>query len=199
MSFVEDNKVWILPLLGVGAAAVIWLNVRTFNAPPATPQEPLPAPTSDGPAPPPAEAQPAPVQDETLWEDLRPVAFVPAELETRGPLEQRALAHLSPEAFLPPPSAQVLRPGGGEPAPVQRRTPSTQEAKPAPAPPPDFLIEGPAGSQAWFEGQGYRPGQTLRARPFTVHGIRFTPTPQVTLQGPAGTTTRSTRPAQELP
>lgn len=199
MSFVEDNKAWILPLLGLGAAAVIWLNVRTFNAPPAAPQEPLPPSATAPPAPPPAEVQSAPVQDESLWEDLRPTAFVPADLETRGSLEQQALSRLPPEAFLPPPGAQILRPAGGEPAPVQRRLPSAQGTTPAPAPPPDFLIEGPAGSRAWFDGQGYRPGQALRARPFTVHGIRFSPTPQVTLQGPAGTTTRSTRPAQEFP
>lgn len=193
MSFVEDNKTWILPLLGLGAAAVVWFNVRTFT--PATPANPAPAPVAEAPQPPPAPvAAPAPSPGEALWDDLRPVAAVPKELEGRAALEQQALASLRPAAFASPAAPSVQRPGGTEPAPLQRKAALPKAAAPSPAPQPDFLIEGPGGTQAWFDGQGYRTGQPLKGRAFTVQGIHVRP-PQVTLQGPSGSASRSTRPA----
>ena len=204
MSFVEDNKTWVLPLLGLGTAAVIWLNVRTFNQDPLPAQEP-PAPL-DTATPSPQATAPvpsAPAQDEALWDDLRPVAFVPAELELRAPLEQRALLPLPPQAFLAASIPAVPRPRGQEPAQEARLAPVSGGGTPLPPPPADFLIEGPGGTQAWFEGHGYHTGQTLRGQPFTVQGIRILPTPRVTLQGTSSAPrpTRTTRPTpvQEVP
>ncbi len=212
MSYIENNKAWILPLLGVGTAGVIWMNVRTFNPPPSTAQETLPP--AGAPAASPAAAAPPtvtpplpPVPDgnQSLWDDLRPVAFVPAALEASATFEQNALSSLPSGAFSAPGLASVVRPVGPEPRQNAPRASlpgtGTPAAALAVAPPPDFLIDGPGGAQAWFEGQGYHTGQALKGHPFQVQGIRILPWPQVTLQGPAGSTTHSTRPApvQEHP
>jgi hypothetical protein len=201
MSFVEANKTWILPLLGLGAATVIWLNVRTFNQPSPTAQE-LPHPAATAPAPQATpEAPPTPVLDEALWDDLRAVAFVPADLETRTPFEQKALSGLSPQAYLAPRPLAVIRRSGAEPARDFRPTVPQDHAKSQPGPPPDFLIDGPNGPQAWFDGHGYRTGQPLKGRPFAVKAISLTPTLRVTLEGSKGPASRSTRPipVQEVP
>lgn len=202
MSFIESNKTWILPLLGLGAAGVIWMNVRTFSPPPPAVQEPPPPVET---APPPlavAAVQPAPGINDTLWDDLRPVAFVPAGLEARTTFEQKALFSLPPAAFSALGAPSVVRPSGPEPSRSPRKAILPGESTPAvSAPPPDFLIDGPGGAQAWFEGQGYRTGQPLKGHPFSVQGIRILPAPRVTLQGPSGPTTHSTRPTpvQEIP
>ncbi|MDP1833257.1 MAG: hypothetical protein Q8K67_14460 [Geothrix sp.] len=202
MSFVEDHKTWILPLLGLGAAAVVWINVRTFS--PAAPgQEPQPV-LESAPIPQAApEAPPSPGIGEALWDDLRPVAFVPPELEARGALEQQALSSLPPEAFASPMAPPVLRPGGPEPGWRPRNAPGSGAGAPVAVPQADFLIEGPAGTQAWYDGHGYRAGQPLKGRPYTIQGIRIRPRPGVTLQGPPGSALRRPRdtpaPAPEIP
>lgn len=202
MSFIENNKTWLLPVLGLGAAAVIWMNVRAFSPSPPIVQEPL-HPVETAPAPlAVAAVQPTPGSNESLWDDLRPVAFVPADLEARATFEQKALASLPPAALSTPGAPSVIRPSGPEPSRAPRKVSLPGDGAPVAAPPPpDFLIDGPGGAQAWFEGQGYRTGQPLKGRPFSVQGIRILPTPRVTLQGPSGPTTRSTRPTpvQEIP
>lgn len=194
MSFVEDNRTWILPLLGLGAAAVVWFNVRTFNQAPTPVQEAQPAVALAPVAPAAPEAPTAPSSNEALWDDLRPVAFVPVDLEARSVLEQRALSSLRPEAFADPAGPIVIHPSA-EPARDPRRVPGLQDRTAAPSPQPDFLIEGPGGTSAWFDGQGYRTGQPLKGRPFRVQGIRIQPTPKVTLEGTSGAEVRQSRPA----
>jgi hypothetical protein len=201
MSFIENNKTWILPLLGLGAAAVVWMNVRAFNPPPPTQEPPHPIEAAPAPVVVPT-AQPIPGLNDSLWDDLRPVAFVPAGLGVQASFEQKALISLPPEAFSSPDSARVDRPSGPEPAWIAPKAPGPSQATPAPAPPPpDFLIDGPSGPRAWFRGHGYRTGQPLKDSPFSVMGIRIMPTPRVTLQGPSGLTNRTTRPTpvQEIP
>ena len=204
MSFVEDNKTWILPLLGLGAAAVVWFNVRSFSQPVTPPgsdsQAALTTPAT--PPPPAPEALPAQGAGEALWDDLRPLAFVPADLETRAAFEQQALANLGPEAFVHPAAAQVLPLRWTEPLRNQRKALTRLPGATAQRmPQPDFLIEGPGGTKAWFDGHGYRSGQVLKGRPFTVESIRIQPTPKVTFQGSPGSAPRSPRPApvQEVP
>jgi hypothetical protein len=201
MSFIEDHKTWILPLLGLGAVAVIWLNVRAFSPQSPTVQEPLP-PIEAAQAPlAHADIQPIPGSGESIWDDLRPVAFVPSDLEAHAAFEKKALSSLPPEAFSAPDAPTVLRPSAPEPSRNAQKARVPDEVARVPAPPPDFLIDGPGGPQAWFEGHGYRTGQPMKGHPFTVQSIRILPTPRVTLQGPSGPATRSTRPTpvQEVP
>jgi hypothetical protein len=201
MSFVEKNKTWILPVLGLGAGAVVWFNIRTFN-PPAPSGQTAPSTMAAAPAPPPApEAPPAAGAGAALWDDLSPVTFVPAELGVRATLEQQALTRLGPGAFADPAAPLVTRPGAAESPRNPQQSSHFKGGAPAFAPPPDFLIEGPGGTQAWFDGHGYRTGQPLRGHPFTVQGIQIQPSPGVTLHGATGSTSRSTRhaPAQEAP
>ena len=187
MSFIEKNKTWILPLLGLGAAGVIWMNVRAFNPAPSTAPEPLP-PVEAAPSPlAVADAPPASGINESLWDELRPVAFVPTSLEVRATFEQKALHSLPPEAFSTPEAPSVARPSGSEPSRSSRTMPGSTGSgapgtAPQPAPSPDFLIDGPGGAKAWFDGQGYRIGQPLKGRPYSVKGIRMLPTPKATLQ-----------------
>lgn len=200
MSFIENNKTWILPLLGLGAAAVIWMNVRAFS--PASPAVQEPSPPIETTPTRPADIPPPSGINDTLWDDLRPVAFVPTGLESRATFDQKALSSLPLAAFSAPVAHPVARPNKLEPARSPRKVTLPGESAPvASAPPPDFLIDGPGGAQAWFEGQGYRTGQPLKGHPFSVQGIRILPTPRVMLQGPSGATTRSTRPnpVQEIP
>ncbi len=203
MSFVEDNKTWILPLLGLGAAAVVWFNVRSFSQPATLPgpenQAAQSAPVA--PALPASEAPTAQGVGEALWDDLRPLAFVPPDLEARAAFEQQALANLGPEAFVHPAAAQVIPLRWTEPARPQWKATGLPGAAAQPMPQPDFLIEGPGGAKAWFDGHGYRSGQVLKGRPFTVESIRIQPTPKVTFQGSPGSVPRSPRPApvQEVP
>ena len=202
MSFVENNKTWILPVLGLGAAAVIWLNVRAFSSAPPTLQPPLPAVETNPAYLAPTDINASLGNNESLWDDLRPVAFVPAGLEARTTFEQKALSSLPPGAFSAPGAPSVARPSGPEPSRSMRKVSLPGESTPVSAPPtPDFLIDGPGGTQAWFEGQGYRTGQPLKGSPFSVQGIRILPTPRVTFLGPSGPSTRSTRPTpvQEVP
>jgi len=195
MSFVEKNKLWILPALGLGAAAVVWLNIRTFSSSAPSGQAAPPPLTAPPPASPAPEPPPAAGTGEALWDDLRPVAFVPAELGAQAILDQQALARLGPGAFEGPASALVVRPGALDSLRTPGQPPHPKDGAPVPVPPPDFLIDGPGGTEAWFDGHGYRTGQPLRGRPFTVQGIQVLPKPGVTLQGSAGSTSRSTRPA----
>jgi len=205
MSFIENNKTWILPLLGLGAAGVIWMNVRAFNPPPPAAQEPLPSVES---TPSPLAVADAPSTsgiNESLWDDLRPVAFVPTSLEAHATFEQKALHSLPPEAFSTPGAPSVARPSGSEPSRSSRTMPGspgpgTPGTAPQVAPSPDFLIDGPGGPQAWFDGRGYRIGQPLKGRPFSVRGIRLLPTPKATLQTTQGAMPEpKTKPAPEVP
>ena len=207
MSFVERNKTWILPALAVGAMAVVWMNMRTFSetAPPA----PVPPPRegSASAATPPITAPAAPpptpgASDSNLWDDLLPLAVIPVDLSSQEPFERRALTALTVGDL----ADTVPREAVGRPFSEPGRPqvlPSQAGAIPAvPAPQPDFLITGPAGSRAWFEGRSYGKGQTLHGQPYLVQSIQLDPAPLVRLKGSSGLAIRSTRsdqPSKELP
>ncbi len=205
MSFVERNKTWILPALLVGAAGVVWMNVRTFSDAPAPvtvpPPRDLPATAEAAPAPAPPVTQGA--LEGNLWDDLLALAVVPADLGDRGPFEQRALTTLTPAQLAGDDASAPLARPGLEPGRPLRSAEPVSGAQAVSAPQPDFLIEGPAGSRVWFEGRGYGQGQALRDQPFRVQSIEFDPAPLVRLKGSRGLATRSTRPvvptSKELP
>ena len=203
MSFVERNKTWILPALALGTAAVVWMNVRTFSDTPApvavsSPQE---RPATEA-IPPPAPPVTQGAVEGNLWDDLLALAVVPADLGDRGPFEQRALTTLTPTQLAGDDTVATLARPDLEPGRPTRSSEPVAGTQAVPAPQPDFLIEGPAGSRAWFEGRGYGRGQALRDQPFRVQSIEFDPAPLVRLQGSQGLATRSTRPvptSKELP
>ena len=203
MSFVERNKAWILPLLLVAGAGVVYLNVKTLSGPAQAPSgpgsaAPAPAPLpAAAPAPPDAQGSPAP--DASLWEDLKPLAVVPSGLDPSGALQSRATAVLGDDILhprLPPPPSFPVPPDPTGPRPLVRA--SGSGAAPAAAPDPEFLIETPEGRRAWFSGEGYREHQKLDGSPFLIKRIRRD---RVVLEGPGGPQTRSTHPSisQEAP
>lgn len=196
MSFVEKHKAWLLPLLGVGIAAVVLMNVKLLSAKPApaTPDAPQPAPAAPEPAPAAAPAAPAPEeQGADLWADLRPLAVVPPELAQEGALRDRARQSLADSQF------RVVAPEVSHPAlkeEVVAKAPKTAEPEAPPQPPPelDFLLRTPGGgARAWIAGRSYAQGQTLAGTPYRVKRIG---TSRVLLDGPGGATERSTNPLE---
>lgn len=202
MSFVEKNKAWLLPLLAVGAGAVVYMNIRMMSTSPASPipspvgAEAPPSASSEVPASPelPAAVPSSPARTEPdagpdLWADLRSMATPPPYLADENTF--RDLARRSALAAIqdqPEPAHLVLPSGVREPqAPV--KTAGTPEARgnsaPSPVPDLDFLIHGASGSRAWLDGKGYRPGQTLEGNPLSVGPIRST---TVELKSPSGKT-----------
>jgi hypothetical protein len=195
VSFIEKNKAWILPLLGVAAAGVVYLNIRTLSAPPAPPA-PAPTPEAGAPAPPSA---PAPAPEGTssgdLWEDLRKFAVPPASLADENSFRDQARRSI-PGALRAPSEPLALSAPVGVREPLAAPEPGPK-AGPGPGtpsnPPPglDFLIQGPNGSRAWLEGRPYRSGESVPGQPLKVGTIGFA---SVELKGPKGKTILSTNP-----
>ena len=172
MSFVEKHKTWLLPLLGVGVAAVGYLNFRTVA--------PGPVPValdSAQPLPPARAAEPAPAGPADLWSDLVALAKPPAALVQEGALRDRCRTQLG--ALLEAPAApRLLRPGRvreAEPdqvaAPSAAATPKPVPAEPPPVPTVDFILTGPSGAAAWIKGHAYHPGQAIPGGPYRVDAI----------------------------
>lgn len=193
MSFVERNKAWILPLLAVGVAGVVYLNVGTLSGPapaPAVPAGAAPTPVAAAPALP-VTPDPA-TSDATLWDDLKPFAVVPPGLVQTEALQAQATAVLGEKILRPPPSTFPSFPVPSDPAgsrPMDREPGPV--ALPGPAPDPEFLIEVPEGRRAWFSGEGYREHQRLDGSSFLIKRIGRE---RVVLEGPGGSQTRSTHP-----
>jgi len=199
VSFIEKNKAWILPLLGVGVLGVLYLNFRPTPppAPPSGPEVPVaPGTPAPEPTPAPAVATPAPGAAEgDIWEDLRAFAVPPPFLADENSFRDRArrsaqaaLQDTSPTLALDAPT------GVREPVPPPEPSAKTGVGLPAtPAPPPelDFLIHGPTGARAWFEGQSYRSGQAIEGKALSVGPIGVH---SVELKGPKGKTVLSTNP-----
>ena len=207
MSFIEKNKVWLLPLLALGVLGVGYMNFRTFTEQPAAE-----AVAEDGTAPPaapPAETAesaeaPAPGtgQEDTeaalgsgdLWADLEAFAVVPGALAQEGPLRDRARVALDPALaqaellLLDKPVRSSLQPvrsmPGGEAGSLQ-----------APPPELEFLIHTPQGSFAWFEGRGYRVGESLAGGGYVVSRIGAL---SVELTGPGGSILEYTNPIHSI-
>ena len=203
MSFIERNKAWVLPLLGVAAAGVIYMNVKMLGpsaktaaatAPPplAAPAPGIPAarPASVAPPPPPAPAKPG-AQD--LWSDLRALEEPWAGLnqpeailaQGGGALKAEALHPLAKSLPLPA-SLRVSEP---RTATVPGATPVSPAAS-APPPEVDFLIRNSKGASAWLGGSGFQVGQVL-AGGWRVR--RITPD-MVEVEGPGGLLRRWTNP-----
>ena len=197
MSFVEKNKAWLLPLLGVGVAAVVYVNYRDMTAPapvaPAGPAAPAaPASEGQGPAAAPAVAvAPRPttaasVDAQGLWADLQALAAPPAALAQESALRERARASLGPllDVTFPTGLPRPARVREAAPAHAAAAVAAALVPREAPAVPSvEFILSGPAGFSAWFQGRPYRLGQTLRGGGFRVEAITWN---RVTLSGPAG-------------
>ncbi|HET8714415.1 MAG TPA: hypothetical protein VFM16_01215 [Holophagaceae bacterium] len=222
MSFVERHKTWLLPLLAVGVGAVIWYDLGSLGAPPAPASASAPSPgnvpaAASAPAPPEAPAAPAadgaaapsdaapgsasarPPLGPDAWADLRYLNTVPGTLGDASGLATRATRPLDPDQLTPPASG---------PAPVRLEAPSLLVLPQAGAgeatPPPelDFISRTPEGLRAWYQGLGFRAGETILG---TGYRIREIHPPRVVLEGPSGPVVQSTvrleRPAppQETP
>lgn len=218
MSFIERHKTWLLPLLAVGVGAVIWYDLGSLGAPPtpASASAPSPAnvpaaasappppevPATEGPAAAPAASGSAPARPPLgpdAWADLRYLNAVPGALGDASGLATRATRPLDPDQLTPPASG---------PAPVRLEAPSLlvlpQVGAGEAAPPPelDFISRTPEGLRAWYQGLGFRAGETILG---TGYRIREIHPPRVVLEGPAGPVVQSTvrlerpAPAQETP
>lgn len=202
MSFVEKHKAWLLPLLALGAGGVVYLNLQTFSGgtktpppdasatPEATPADSGQTPPAPQPAPPATALSPATVESTgpDLWSDLKRHAIVPPPLDQEAQLQTLARSSLSLESTAP--SGSVPRPGWyRDPLPKPKEEGGSVDSTPPPE--VDFLVTTPEGTRAWFEGQGYRAGQSLNGKPFVVGST--TPT-HVDLKGAGGRTRRWTNP-----
>ncbi|MBI3130566.1 MAG: hypothetical protein HYZ13_04345 [Acidobacteria bacterium] len=197
MSFVERNKLWLLPTLVVGVAAVAWFNYQSFSGPKSAEPSPAPiagqssevAPPDSNPAP--APAQEAPTEASGVWDDLKPLAFVPGDLNRLDALDTQARASLPGAALRESPS-DLIRLGGPKMWEAPSKAHPSGEGSPDPAPLPDILIQLPEGSRVWFDGVGYREKQELGRAPWKVRKIH---PKAVELQGPGGTEVKSIHPA----
>lgn len=211
MSFIEKNKVWLLPLLGLGVLGVAYMNFRTFQGD--TPAAEVPAqPEAEQAAPGPAAPEPAapgssPAQGEVgqlediegqadLWSDLKPFAVLPGNLAQETVVRDRARVAMGPELGVEPgldlgkPSWSSLAP----PASTTAGTGTGPTSAEGGLPELDFLIHGPRGSFAWFGGRAYQAGEKLWSSSYTVR--RIGPT-FVELTGPQGRVVESTHPIHE--
>ena len=229
MSFVEKNKAWLLPLLGLGVGAVVYLNLRTLSPTAPLPVAPLtltPPPAPGGSAPTlgrPAMGGPsvsvsgvsvsAPAGAAgDLWSDLQALAKAPDALLQEEALRTRCRENLG--AFLEAP-APVRLPRPGRVREAESDKPAAQAVQavqgpppPPPVPPPvDFVLSGPRGATAWIHGQSCRVGEAVAGSPYAVASIEWN---RVGLRGPGGRITfqfthpsnhplAGTRPSSEAP
>lgn len=194
MSFVEKHKAWLLPLLGLAAAGVVYMNVRTFQGSPAPAvaegQPPAETPNPE-PVPPPDLAIPTDAGSEgDLWADLRGLAEVPLTLKDEGALRARARTGVT-DLMKPLDPPTVLRPLAVREPKAPPPPTAPVEAAPGEPPPLDFLVQGGQGGRAWFEGAPFRSGQALPGTGLVVGPISGS---KVTLKGPSGPRVLSTNP-----
>lgn len=185
MSFVERNKVWLLPLLGLGVVGVVVLNLKTFRGKP-TPPAPVQALPAEAPAPPqppppaPVPPRPAAGGPSDLWSDLRPLETPAPSLNDLPALltaaEQPLKATPAPRPQLDPPAWMRLPPVPVFPAPVVRST------APTALPPLEFILRTPEGRWAYFGGRPFAEGQ----RPDGHHRIQSIQARRVVLRSPDG-------------
>lgn len=116
-----------------------------------------------------------------LWADLRVFAQVPPGLDAPDRLRDQARRPAPPPASGP----RGALPAFPEPPHPPRAGAPLEAPAPPPPPPPalDFIVLGPRSAEAWFGGQGYRAGETLRTAPYRVEAVRRG---SVVLAGPRG-------------
>lgn len=201
MSFVERNKTWVLPLLGVAALGVVYMNVQMLKPKPKAatvsvgPTTPSPSPAA---APTPAPLAPTPTEPAgpiapDLWSDLRALEEPWSGLNQPDALLQQGGHALKPDWLHPGPPVELPSVTLRVPEPVSAAA-VERTALPAPPsiPPPDvdFLIQNPKGSSAWLAGSGFKVGQVL-AGGWKVR--RITPD-MVEVEGQGGVVRRWTNP-----
>lgn len=193
MSFIEKHKAWLLPLLGVGVAGVVWLNIRTFSAP-ASPA--VQAPSAAGPeaaaaptpvpAPAPAFAAPQPAgapKGADLWSDLRAYEEPAAALTDSRELLKRGRDPLGPgEAGASPDLHPESWKGLHSPTPARTGTAAAAPSPAGPLPSLDFVMQLPDRRVAFLGGRAFLEGQT----PDGIHQIRRIRERSVELSGPQG-------------
>lgn len=202
MSFAERNKTWLLPVLVVGVAAVLWFDLRDSAPPPAAIAPPdaatappptgspvsvaAPTPTPDGQAPPAATTLPS--LDAEAWSDLRPLNTVPGVLNQSQQLTEQATRPLSQEQLSPPVQVTI---GGGALLTPSTLTLDANSGSGNSAPPPvlDFISRTPEGYRAWYDGVGFKVGQLILGTPYRIREIR---PPKVVLDGPGGRVDQAT-------
>jgi len=190
MSFAERHKRWLLPLLGAGVAAVVWMNFT----PKAVALQPRPGPLEA----PPIRQAPAPPPDPIGTLDPGPSAEGNADLQALGPPPPASVdpgplllagRQAVPEAYRRPTPPPRLHPDqwqnllafpGAVPAPeVAARV----LADPPPA--PDFIFMMGSRREAWMEGRGYREGAKLRGG----YLLQRIAADGIVVSGPAGSVT----------
>lgn len=195
MSFIEKNKAWLLPLLGLGILGVGYMNFRTLQVD-QSPTESVPVQPAMTP---PAELPLASGNPEgteaaaDLWSDLQPFAVLPGNLSQATVLTDQARVALGPELGIESPLS-LGRPASASftaPTPKPRGQGSTLEVSGDGLPELDFLIHGAQGSHAWFGGRAYRTGEMIPHTGYTLS--RIGPT-FVELTGPQGKVVESTHP-----
>lgn len=195
MSFVEKHKAWLLPLLGLAAAGVVYMNIRAFSGSPAPAaaegQPPAETPENPEPAPQP-EAAPESGSggDGDLWADLRGLAEVPPALKDEAAMRSRARTGVV-DLMKPLDPPSVLRPAAVREPKAPTPPVAAAEAAPGEPPPLDFLVQGGQGGRAWFEGAPFRSGQALPGTRLVVGPISGS---KVTLKSPSGPRVLSTNP-----
>jgi hypothetical protein len=192
MSFAERNKAWLLPLLGVVALGVVYLNIQTLQAPaaPAAPPGPSPALQTTAPPSAPAQAGPEPrsAGPADLWSDLRrlegPSPALNQTQEILGHAAEPLDSHEPAPALRPQTQAWTRLTNPSLPAPPRdAQAPPAVKAAPAPLPTLSFVATSSSGPQAWLDGRPYAVGQTTPGG-YRVQRILAD---RVVLEGPTGT------------
>ncbi len=215
MSFVERNKAWLLPLLGLGALGVIVLNVKMLG-PKKAPEAPTQAPPPVAPPPPSAPTPPAPTPpnrppgaaSEELWADLRPLETPWAGLNQKEAFLVRGADTIPPALRASPATAAPPVPSPAHLPRLVQAAPAARAAVAAPvAPPPppelDFVGRSALGPVAWIQGSPVREGQQLPGG-WVVQKISLD---MVEMRGPGGVVrrwanpvkARSSSPSSEVP
>jgi hypothetical protein len=178
VSFIDRNKRWLLPVLGLAVVGVIWLNLPGASER-VEPAAVNPAPEAVLPTQTPAPAE-AVTSDLKALEAPPPLANDPQPLLLAG---RRALTGDLRRAPVPPALHPDLWRGlGQDPPPVVVAV--ARMAAPVAGPPPtlDFVIETATRREAWVKGRPYRQGATTDGG-YTFKRIG---TEGVVVAGPAG-------------
>ena len=113
---------------------------------------------------------------------------VPVFLNQSGGLTTQATRPLAQDLLHPPPSGAV----GGQAlaSPSLLSMPVAGGSGPASEPPPlEFISRTPEGLHAWYQGVGFKTGQTILGTAYRIREIR---PPKVVLEGPSGRVEQAT-------